>query len=77
MGSHESYEYFRSYYVGETDTLEESLEDLKHIASGIVLDLSFVLELLETSNDERRTMEEDWTALGHCLKSSFVSITLR
>ncbi|CAJ1969452.1 unnamed protein product [Cylindrotheca closterium] len=54
MESHESYEYFRSYYVGETDTLEESLEDLKHIATGNVLDFSFVHELLETSKDERR-----------------------
>lgn len=34
--------------------MEESLEDLKHIASGTALDLSFVLELLETSQDERR-----------------------
>ncbi|KAL3944605.1 MAG: hypothetical protein SGBAC_001317 [Bacillariaceae sp.] len=54
MSSHESYEYFRSYYAGETETLEESLEDLKRIASGNVLDISFVLELLETSEDERR-----------------------
>ena len=55
LGSHKHYQYFRTYFAGSTNTLEERLEDLKVIqhggqqASGTML-----TELLDKDLDEDR-----------------------
>lgn len=54
LQSHDYYEYFRSYFAGATDSLEERLADLKHISEGGALDDSLLNDLLEKSEDEER-----------------------
>mmetsp|Transcript_27421 Transcript_27421/g.66603 ORF Transcript_27421/g.66603 Transcript_27421/m.66603 type:complete len:914 (+) Transcript_27421:89-2830(+) len=52
LQSHEHYEYFRTYFSGSVETLEERLEDLKIIANGAAVDDTFLFELLRTENDD-------------------------
>lgn len=54
LQSHSYYEYFRKYFAGSTGSLQTRLQDLKQISEGGVIDDSFLVPLVETSDDEER-----------------------
>ncbi|CAJ1961307.1 unnamed protein product [Cylindrotheca closterium] len=54
LKSHSYYEYFRKYFAGSIGSLQSRLEDLRRISEGGVIDNSFLIRLVETSDDEER-----------------------
>ncbi|CAJ1932944.1 unnamed protein product [Cylindrotheca closterium] len=54
IGSHEFYEFFRSYFAGATGSLRERLDDLQLISEGRFVDDSFLANLLAECRDVDR-----------------------
>lgn len=54
LGSHKYYEFFRKYYAGSTDTLEERMEDLRQICDGGELNVKFLRQVVENPLERER-----------------------
>jgi len=76
LHSHDYYEFMRSYFAGDTGSLQERLDDLRRISGGASVDESFVEDLLNKNLNQDRLLrlaelfeeqlcEYDWSLRVH------------